>query len=245
MNIENKLKKYEKDICIILAKLAYHIDPKIIARIQNINIDDYRYFKDLFTDRINVDDYLFDGSACVFPGVRRFIRHNGTKIKYNAEYKAIIDDNTFPRHLWCHLINGRIYNNNNWIETRLDEFELAHIFSHKESETDKEQYYFESFNKNVKPFGLFTCATNVVLLPKGTVRPTDNSNVIKAIFYKRFIDLYKEDPLNGRKGFKSTLIPDWYQKLEWNDPFLPNNWEDNIAKLMKYRRKRIARILEN
>lgn len=243
MIIENKVKQYEQEISTILAKLAYHIDPLIIREIQEYNKQDYAYFENIFKDKININDYMFSGSACVFPGVRRYTRHNGEKTKYNSKYKAIIDDNTFPRHIWCYLINGKVYNNNNWIETGLDEFELAHIFSHKKNEIDIERNYFKEYKADVLPYGLFTCAANVILLPKGTVRPTDNSKIIKSIFYKRFIDLYGESLLPGRSGFKHEEIPVWYSKLTWNKPILPEKWEEKIKKLMIYRKKRISQIL--
>ena len=91
---ENKISKFEFDICLILAQLCHHIHPKIIHAIQAKNRKQYDHFKELFGNYINVDDYLFEGSACVFPGVRRYISAQGTKKKYNPEYKAIIDDNT-------------------------------------------------------------------------------------------------------------------------------------------------------
>jgi len=243
MFIENKLFLYEEEICQILAKLAFHIHPKIVAMIQQRNIDEYNYFADLFGGFIQIEDYLFDGSACVFPGVKRYISGQGKKKSYNKEYQAIIDDNTFPRHIWCFLENGKTYNGPNWKDTGLGEFELAHIFTHKESELDFEKQFFRTVQDPLMPYGDFSCACNVVLLPKGTVRPTDNSKAIKAAFYMRYIDLYGESPLNGRSGFDESLVPAWYKDLKWNNPPLPANWENNIRKLLDYRTKRITALI--
>ena len=107
----------------------------------------------------------------------------GKKNAYNEEYKAIIDDNTFPRHLWCFLANGKTYSGPNWKNSGLGEFELAHVFTHKESEIDFEKQFFKCVREALYPYGDFSCACNVVLLPKGTVRPTDNSITIKAAFF--------------------------------------------------------------
>ena len=243
MFIENKIKEFEKDICSVLAKLAFHIHPNIVGLVQERNLEEYEYFQQLFAGRINVDDYLFEGSACVFPGVRRYVSGQGKKKSYNKEYSSIIDDNTFPRHLWCFLENGKTYNGPNWKKSGLGEFELAHIFTHKESELKFEGDFFDSISDSLNPYGDFSCACNVVLLPKGTVRPTDNSESIKAAFYMRYIELYGELPLNGRSGFKASKVPSWYSELTWNDPPLPSKWENNINKLLTYRTQRITGLL--
>jgi len=243
--LENKIYLYNKDLAIILASLAYHISPEIVKYIAEKNKKDFTYFEKLFGDKIDIKNYLFNGSDCVFPGIRRFV--NGMKWekqKYIEEYKAITDDNVFPRYIWCFLINGKCYSGQNWKETGLDEFELAHIFSHKESEIFMEKNYFNEIDSNTFPYGEFTSAANVVLLPKGTVRPTDNSTILKSIFYKRYVELYGEDTLNGRKGFIEKNIPEWYSQIKWNEPFLPNNWKINIDNLLDYRKKRIATIMK-
>jgi hypothetical protein len=244
MFIINRIGKFERDICAILSELAYHIHPKIIQRIQEKNRAEYSYFKELFSDKIEVENYLFDGSACMFPGVRRYVSGKGNKKAYNPSYKAIIDDNTFPRHIWCFLKNGKTYNGPNWKDSGLSDFELAHLFTHKESEIKFEKQFFTEVHEELLPYGDFSCACNVVLLPKGTVRPTDNSAAIKASFYKRYIDLYGESPLGGRSGFIEDLVPEWYDKLCWNDPPLPNNWELNIERALKYRTSRITDIMK-
>jgi len=244
MFIKNRINEFEKDICTVLAHLAYHIHPKIIRRIQQRNIEEYDYFEQLFTGKIDIENYLFNGSACVFPGVRRYVSGQGKKKAYNIEYKAIIDDNIFPRHLWCFLENGKTYSGPNWRNSGLGEFELAHVFTHKESEIGFEKQFFAEVQDKLFPYGDFSCACNVVLLPKGTVRPTDNSNTIKAVFYKRYVDLYSEVPLNGRRGFNESLVPTWYNELQWNEPPLPDSWESNVEKLLKYRTKRITGLLE-
>ena len=241
----NRIKEFEYDICKILSQLCYHIHPKIIHHIQEKNKKEYGFFKNLFSGGIDIENYLFDGSACVFPGVRRYISGQGQKNQYNKEYKAIIDDNTFPRHLWCFLVNNKTYNGPNWKESGLNQYELAHIFTHKQTELEFETIFFNKFDSQIHPHGDFTCACNIVLLPKGTVRPTDNSQVIKSIFYKRYIDLYGESPLQGRNEFISRKVPDWYDQLKWNEPFCPANWEERVNNLLEYRTQRLAQLIEN
>ena len=243
MFVKNRINEFEKDICSVLAHLAYHIHPAIVNEIQERNRQEYQYFVDLFGDKIDPNHYLFDGSACVFPGVRRYVSGQGKKRAYNPEYKAIIDDNTFPRHLWCFLANGKTYNGPNWKESGLADFELAHVFTHKASELEFERQFFRTVDDQLHPYGEFSCACNVVILPKGTVRPTDNSQAIKAAFFKKYIELYGESPLGGRSGLNESQVPSWYDELVWNEPPLPTDWKSNAKKLLRYRTKRITAIL--
>jgi len=242
--LKNRIDDFEREICGILANLAHHIHPKIVAQIQARNIEEYGYFKELFANKIEVDQYLFDGSACVFPGVRRSVSGEGKKKAYSPEYKAIIDDNTFPRHIWCFLENGKAYSSKNWQNLGFGEFELAHIFTHKKTEVGFERPFFSKIQDELSPCGEFSCACNVVLLPKGTVRPTDNSKPTKGAFYKRYMDLYGEHPLNGRTDLNEKLVPEWYDDLNWNEPVLPIGWEEKIKNLLKYRTRRITDLME-
>jgi hypothetical protein len=242
--IDNKISEFEADICAVLSRLAHHVHRDIISLIQSRNSEEYAYFSDLFGDKIDVDDYLFEGSACVFPGVRRSISGEGKKRAYNPEHKAIIDDNTFPRHIWCYLDNGKGYSSKNWQNPGLGEFELAHVFTHKKTEVGFEKPFFSEIQNGLAPYGEFTCACNVVMLPKGTVRPTDNSMAIKGAFYKRYVELYGEHPLNGRAGLNDEFVPEWYGDLKWNEPVLPTNWERNIERLLVYRKSRITHLMK-
>jgi hypothetical protein len=243
MVFENRIGDFESDICAILAQLTHHIHPKILERIQARNIEEYSYYEQLFGDRIEIQNYLFDGSACVFPGVRRYVSRRGNLRAYNEEYRAIIDDNIFPRHIWSFLESGNAYSGPNWKSTGLSEFELAHVFTHKETELDFERRLFKNTDPNLLPYSCFSCSGNVVLLPKGTVRPTDNSESIKAAFFQRFIELYGEGPLGGRSEFEQSKIPHWASSLRWNEPVLPNNWETNVGRLLEYRTNRITHLM--
>ena len=77
VKLENKLSQYDKDLAKILARLAYHISPEIVKYIADRNKDDYEEFKKLFEGKINIDNYIFEGSDCVFPGVRRYVSGEG------------------------------------------------------------------------------------------------------------------------------------------------------------------------
>lgn len=242
---ENRISQFEKPIAEILAQLAHHVHPKVVEAIRERNIDERRYFEDLFGDSIESTSYLFSGSSCVFPGVRRYVSNRGKKQRFNPEFSAIIDDNIFPRHLWCFIAGDRIYSGPAWQNLGLANFELAHVFSHKESNDahDIEERLFKNFRNETPPLGNFSCACNTILLPKGSVRPTDNSATIKAVFFKRYIELYGEDSLQGRSDFRHEDVPSWYQNLQWNEPLLPPNWKIRVNHLLEYRKKKITHIM--
>ncbi len=239
----NKVAQFDKEIAIVLAQLAHFVHPKVVAKVQECNKEQYDTFEQLFANKIEIGDYLFAGSACVFPGIRRRVSRVGKRFDYSSDYKAILDGNRFPRHIWTYLAVGKAYSGPTWKKSELDEFELAHVFAHKETETEIERRFFEVFDSDARPYGNFTSAANVVLLPKGTVRPTDNSETIKAVFFKRCIELYGETPLNGWRTFSESRLPPWYEELQWNKPQLPANWESATDALLRYRTKRIRDIL--
>lgn len=241
---DNRISEFEESIGVILAQLAHHIHPAIVERIQKRNEEERASFESLFAGKIQTSNYLYPGSACVFPGVKRYVSNKGVKRRYNRAFSAIIDDNVYPRHLWCYLAGGLAYSGPTWKRLNLAAFELAHVFAHKESELETEVKFFESVEGSLLPYGDFTCACNIVLLSKGTVRPTDNSEALKAVFYQRYIDLYGETPLQGRTGFRSELVPRWYKTLKWSEPVLPEDWEAKTDKLLSYRSKKITRAME-
>lgn len=244
VKIENKIIDHEPDIAKILAGLCYHLHPDIVALLQERNEAEYDRFKTLFAGRIDIEHYLFPGSACVFPGVRRYVSARGKKQRFNPGENAILDDNVFPRHIWCFLLNGTAYSGPVWKKTGLGEFELAHVFAHKPSEAAQEAPFFREFEADIPPYANFTCAANVAILPKGTVRPTDNSSVIKSVFFKRHVDLYGEQTLNNRSGFRHESVPAWYDDLGWNAPLLPPDWRPKVESLLRYRNEKLAAIID-
>ena len=121
-----------------------------------------------------------------------------------------------------------------WSASGLDNFELAHVFSHKPDERGLERMVFCDFNEDIQPYGLFTSASNIVLIPKGFAKPTDHMRNIKVCFYKRHIDLYGNN-LIGLNNLKESCVPDWYNEIQWLEPQLVDGWEQKIGNLLKYR----------
>ena len=123
---------------------------------------------------------------------------------------TILNDNTYPRHIWAYVCEGRGYAGGAkgfYSRSGLDSFELAHIFSHKVDERILERKAFKTCNASIKPYALFSSASNVVLIPKWLPKPTDKSDLLKLVFYKRHLELYGSvSALPGLSDFNEDLI---------------------------------------
>lgn len=236
----------EKDLAILLGRVCHHLHPNIVAKITDENIRFKAKFEKYSHPNLNLEDYFYQNSDCIFPGVRRQINSEmvgNWKNNINESDGNILNDNTYPRHIWAYLAANKGYsggNNGIWSESDLNLFELAHIFSHKIEERTLEPYVFDEFEETSKPYALFTSASNVVLIPKGMAKPTDKMTSIKLAFYKRHLDLYGNN-LIGLANFNESEVPDWYNEIVWQEPILPDNWEEKIDKLLSYREKHLEK----
>lgn len=230
---------YQRDLAAILAKITYHIHPAIVSLIEEENTKFRARFDAIKHFSCSSDDFLYDRSDCVFPGFRRPINSEKRTGWKNNVYDdgTILNDNTFPRHIWAYLAENRAYAGGAagmWSRSGLDKFELAHIFAHKTEERSFEMRMFGSVSDTPEPYGLFTSASNVVLIPKGFAKPTDHMLSIKACFFKRHLELYGNN-LTGLDSFNESLLPNWYGEIAWADPILPDDWEKKVRNLLKYR----------
>lgn len=171
----NLIEQEQHNIAKALARVTHHMHPKVVARIREINADheERARLEAILPECIEREAWLYPGSACVFPGVRRFVGRVKKKqlLKYVPKEGCIIDDNRFPRNLWTFLAIGEHYTGPNWKNSGLSAFELAHIFSHKHEKQELEWEVFKEHEKKLKPYGLFTCASNTSSSPKASPNP--------------------------------------------------------------------------
>ena len=241
MIFEDNSKSVEKELAILLGRVSHHIHPEIVEFIKSKNNDFLIDFKSYCHPKLNYSTFFYKGSDCLFPGVRRPINKEKSpkwKNKINDSDGTIFNDNTYPRHIWAFLTLQKPYSSPSWIKSGLNAFELAHIFGHKSDEQELEKKVFNHFDFQLKPYALFTSASNVVLIPKGLTKPTDKMENIKICFYKRHIDLYGENFL-GMRGFNHSFVPEWYSEIKWLEPKLPVNWKQNLDRLIEYRTKHL------
>ena len=231
----------ERELTIMLGKICHHIHPEIVNYIAEMNLAYQTEFESSCHKSCNINSFFYQNSDCVFPGFRRPI--NSEKIgkwKNNVFEKdgTILNDNTFPRHIWAHLAENKAYSggaSGMWSSSGLSNFELAHIFSHKQDERDFEKTIFKQITDNTEPYGLFTSASNIVLIPKGFAKPTDHMKSVKICFYKRHLKLYGNNII-GLSGFDEALVPSWYSEINWLEPTLPTDWKVRINNLLNYRK---------
>jgi len=242
----NLIADEQRSIAQALAKVSHHMHPVVVAAVKDRNADpgERARLEAILPECLEKEAWLYPGSACVFPGVRRFIGKVRKRelLKYVPKKCCIIDDNRFPRNVWTFLAVGEHYGGPNWKTSGLAQFELAHIFGHKRSQRGLEEQVFKRFDASTKPWGLFTCAGNVVLIPKGFAKPTDGLSAVRVAFFKRYIDLYSEASLPGLRELDNDALPKWYDEIEWNDPILPPDWEENLEKLFDYRVDRLKKL---
>jgi len=243
----NKAQDVEKEIALALGKVCHHIHPKIVQMVIEENKKDKLKFETIMGPN-NSDIFLFEGSDCIFPGVRRNINSekNGTwKNNINQNDNTILNDNTFPRHIWAFLTMNKPYEGGMWKASGLADFELAHIFGHKVGEKQLEKEVFNSYDNSKLPYSYFTSASNIVLIPNGLMKPTDKFKSIKIAFYKRHIDLYGDNIFYAESQFNENFVPTWFNEIKWTEPILPDDWEMKINNLLKYRKKVLSGKYKN
>ena len=246
--LPSKLGDVEQEVATAIAKVAYFISPRVVQRIADLNCAWQAEFRTTFGSRIDVSHYFYSSSACVFPGVRRpscDAERKLKKFRYHEAAKAILDDNSFPRQLWSFLCTGKKHSHGgqHWKNSGLGEFELAHVLPHKAYEMPAIKDWFVSKPDADALHGLFTCAANVILLPKGMARPTDGTAGIRIAVFKRYFDLYNETYAGGFGGLKLPERLTWVDTLQWNAPIEPPDWEMRIAELDKFRKDEIRSLL--
>ncbi|ACL04389.1 hypothetical protein Dalk_2697 [Desulfatibacillum aliphaticivorans] len=243
-------KSIERELAKILGKITHHVHPEIVEYIARGNDSFRSVFLGFCHERLDVSSFFYTDSDCVFPGVRRPVnseKYDKWKNNIFEPDGTILNDNTFPRHIWAFLSMGAAYSGGSsglWSRSGLNKFELAHIFGHKQDERHTEKKVFDDFQEGIQPYGLFTSASNVVLIPKGFAKPTDHMQNIKVCFYKRHLDLYGSNVI-GVSNLKDSCIPDWYDEIEWLEPILVSGWKDKISDLLNYREDHLRKKYGN
>ena len=100
--------RIERELAIMLGSVSHHLHPDIIEYIKYKNKEFKSEFKSYSHPNLNVEDFLFDGSDCLFPGLRRPVNKEKTGKKWKNNINridgTIFNDNTYPRHIWLIMI---------------------------------------------------------------------------------------------------------------------------------------------
>ena len=164
---------------------------------------------------IDPDIYLWEGSPCAFPGIRRYAgSEEQAVLRKRAAPRAAppqcldLDDNDYPKHLWAFVFTGKPFR-----KQGPEGYQLAHLFDHKEHENRwRNELELPPQAEEPAPlYGLFTSAANSVYAPGAFLRPTDFSSNLRSLIQRRALQLYDDI---------CRIVPPPLKVKDWGDP----NW---------------------
>lgn len=234
----------------VLAPLVRFLKPEILAATVE---DTQRHAKEWsarFQERgIDPAIYLWDGSPCAFPGVRR---HAGSKeitqFRRQSAQDALpphclaIDDNDYPKHVWAFVFTGKPFR-----KKGPDGYQLGHLVDHKEH-GNRWRGELNLVGRRSEPpllFGLFTSAANAAYFPSAFLRPTDFSFRLRSLVQRRAQQLYAGvcRVLPPGLEVKPCDHPSWdLEAFDWSPPV---GQATNVPAFLEYRRERINELLRN
>jgi hypothetical protein len=197
---------------------------------------------------VDSGQYLWPGSPCAFPGVRRYA--GATEIAQYRRRQALtkpfrqaldVDDNDHPKHVWSHVFRGKPFQ-----KEGPSGYSLAHLADHKEHDDRGAKEFIErgSSGKAWQTcFGLFTSVANTVYTPEGLMRPTDFSYPLRNLIQRKAVALYA--------GVCNLLPPQWSIRGETNSSWSidafdwaePVGGTEHLATFLRFREARIETLL--
>lgn len=196
---------------------------------------------------IDPELYLWEKSSCCFPGIRRTAGSSEVaalrgRARVNTIEDAIgIDDNDYPKHLWSFIFRGKQFG-----KFGPSGYSLAHLIDHKKDKNRMaDEFTFTGGHAYQKPFyGLYSSPSNTVYTPTNLIRLTDFNGAVRNLLFQKAESLYK-DVCNIVPPYikvKKNEDPRWdLSEFEWAEPV---GTLDNIEAFLKYRQKKIRKMLE-
>lgn len=234
----------------VLARHARFLNPKIVCGL----VEDNRKLASDWRTRLEqrgvpADAYLWEGSPCAFPGVRRYSGsdeiaiHRGRKGDNGKPRQDALrlDDNDYPKHLWSFLFRGKPFQKHG-----PKGYNLAHLADHKNHNNRAAQDFVlnpPALSVDGKLHGLFTCATNTVFLPAGLLKPTDFHAEVRGLFIRKAQALY---------GAFCNIVPPFMSVRECDDSrwsIAAFDWAEPVGDpaqldpFLSFRAERMASIL--
>ncbi len=237
------------ELARVLAPLVRFLKPAIVGAIA----EDNRQRRDEWSPvlhALGIDPaaYLWEGSACAFPGVRRHA--GGSEI---AEFRGqagsdeppsqclALDDNDYPKHLWSFVFTGKPFR-----KPGPDGYRLAHLFdqeAHGSRWREELNLPEDAAEEPAALHGLFTSAANTVYLPASFPGPTEFSSALRSLMQGRALALYGgvcrmvPPPLT----VKPCNDPKWsVEGLRWS---APEGDISNVPAFLEFRRARLGELI--
>ena len=192
--------------------------------------------------------YLWEGSPCAFPGVRRYTGSTEIAVfRQRAPADEVppqclaLDDNDYPKHLWAFVFTGKPFR-----KRGPGGHQLAHLLDHKEhgNRWREELDGLPGAREPVLPYGLFTSAANSAYVPGAFLRPTDFSPTLRSLIQRRALQLYGNmcRIVPPPMAVRPCEDPNWeLDKFRWNAPV---GGMDNVPDFLEFRRERVEELFE-
>lgn len=231
-----------------LARYVRFLRPEIVEAVTKDNARHADEWRALLGERgIDPDIYLWDGSPCAFPGVRRYAGSDEiARFRKRATASAppphclALDDNDYPKHLWAFVFTGKYFR-----KRGPTGYQLAHLADHKEHNNRRlEEFGVEGSESPPLPFGLFASPANAAFVPAAFLRPTDFAPRVRALLLRRAYRLYggvcriAPPPLVEKPLAEGVWDPD---DFEWAPPV---GTTEHLPAFLEFRRERMAGIAE-
>lgn len=227
----------------IITKYVRFLHPQIVEALAKDNAKHAAEWSDLLAKcNINPGQYLWIGSPCCFPGVRR---HSGTKEIHafrtrSTEFGGAIalDDNSYPKQIWSYVFRDAGFANYG-----PDGYQLAHLIDHKDTYGRLANELASKNNEAIEAIpGLFTCPTNTAYVPIDFLKPTDFEGSLRNLLQRKAVELYSGacNPLPLGIQVSGTDDPAWdISDFEWAEPVGTLDYMDDF---LRYRREKMSAL---
>ena len=190
--------------------------------------------------------YLWVGSPCAFPGVRRFTGSTAFAVfRQWADAPELawqclaLDENDYLRELWSFVFTGQPFHGRD-----PHGYRLAHLFDRKEHPYKSgEPDILAGADRPRLPYGLVTSPASSAYLPTGYVSRTDAAPILRNLLQRRALQLYGDacrlvpPPLS----VKPCDDPNWaLDEFRWAEPVGDTR---NMPAFLAFRRRRMEELL--
>lgn len=227
------------------------LHPDIVRAIVEDNEKKKERWGPLFERKeVRLEAYLWDKSACAFPGIRRyagskeiaFFRGHTSMDFDNNNRPLKLDDNDYPKQIWSFVFRGRKFPKHGPYG-----YALAHLADHKKYNNRYSEDFtvIETDVESRSLYGLYTSVANTIYTPHSLIKPTDFAGGFRNLLMRRAEQLY---------GGFCHLLPPWLkipreQRAEWSvDSF---DWSEpvgtlaNIDQFIDFRNQTIDDLLND
>lgn len=173
----------------VISKYVRFLDPAIVAAIVEDNRENSHDWRFRLSVRgVDPSLYLWEGSACCFPGVRRYLNEekgawqNGPKVFKDA---LALDHDEYPRSVWSALMPRRA------AEFEGQRYGIFHPLNHKAINVQVDaSLEVNTYLKGRGLYGLFTSAANIAYAPNVLIGLMNTEHWLRTLFVERQTALY-------------------------------------------------------